>query len=206
MDMIRFTSRKQLETYREEPLDILFMDVMLDDDDGIEETEEMNRRWTDCQLVYLTDYIYFATEVYHREHVFYVLKNQFAEQIGEIFEKIFHQLSQTREKLNFSVIGGEKLAVAPKELLYFERKGRVTRIHSSRGLYSICDKLPTLVERLPALDFVRCHNSYIVYFPAVRELQEKEFLMNDGSRVPISRRCAKSVKEAFAKWEEMQIS
>ena len=80
-----------------------------------------------CQIVYLTNYLFFATEVYHTDHVFYVLKAQFADRIGEIFEKIFDRLSRIGEKLIFSVIGGEKLSAAPEDILYFERKGKRDR-------------------------------------------------------------------------------
>ena len=140
------------------------------------------------------------------EHVFFVLKEQFEERIGEIFSKAFHQLSQTREKLVYSVIGGKEVSLAPADILYFERSGRTTNIITVYGTYPIWDKLSALTERLPKLDFVRCHNSYIVYLPAVREMLADVFLMDDGREVMISRSYRKIAKAAFMKWAVTQMS
>ena len=206
METFRFAGGKQLESYTGEPMDVLFIDVVLNDASGISTAVEINRKWKKCQIVYLTNYLFFATEVYHTDHVFYVLKAQFADRIGEIFEKIFDRLSRIGEKLIFSVIGGEKLSAAPEDILYFERKGRETGIHTCWGVYAVWDKLQTLMERLPILDFVRCHNSYIVNLLSVREMRDNEFIMTEGSSVPISRRYAKTVKEAFVRLAGTQIS
>ena len=68
------------------------------------------------------------------------------------------------------------------------------------------DKLSALIERLPEPDFVRCHNSYIVYLPAVREMLADVFLMDDGREVMISRSYRKIAKAAFMKWAVTQMS
>ena len=162
METFRFAGGKQLESYTGEPMDVLFIDVVLNDASGISTAVEINRKWKKCQIVYLTNYLFFATEVYHTDHVFYVL--------------------------------------------YFERKGRETGIHTCWGVYAVWDKLQTLMERLPILDFVRCHNSYIVNLLSVREMRDNDFIMTEGSSVPISRRYAKTVKEAFVRWAGTQIS
>lgn len=63
-----------------------------------------------------------------------------------------------------------------------------------------------MTEILPSLDFVRCHNSYIVYLPAVREMEKGAFTLKDGTSIMISRSYMKSVKSAFMKWAQTQIS
>ena len=98
------------------------------------------------------------------------------------------------------MIGGKNCRRRREDILYFERKGRETGIHTCWGVYAVWDKLQTLMERLPILDFVRCHNSYIVNLLSVREMRDNEFIMTEGSSVPISRRYAKTVKEAFVRW------
>ena len=206
MEIIQFMDSEELHSYEGYPLDVLFMDIVLKDENGIEETARINQKWKDCQIVYLTNYLYYATEVYHTEHIFFALKEQFEERIGGIFGKVFHQLAQTREKLVYSVIGGKEVSLAPADILYFERSGRITNIITVYGTYSIWDKLSVLTEGLPTLDFVRCHNSYIVYLPAVREMLPDVFLMNDGREVTISRSYRKIAKAAFMKWAVTQMS
>lgn len=199
-----FENQEELQVYDGEPLDVLFLDIVLGQGNGIEAAESVNQRWKNCQIVYLTNYLYYATEVYQTEHVFFVLKEQFEQRLDEVFHKIFHVMEQRERHLLFSVIGSGEIVLMPQEILYFERRLRVTAIETTKGAYLIREKLEEVSAKLPELDFVRCHNSYIVYFPAVKEFLRDAFLMNDGMKILISRSYSKSAKSAFLRWGSMQ--
>lgn len=207
-----FLSERDMNEYSGEPMDVLFVDIELEQTDGecvkngIDLALKVNEKWKNCQVVYLTNYLCYATDVYHTEHVFFVLKEQFQSRIREVFEKVIHNLEQKTTRLFFEQIGGASVILAPEEILYFERDGRITHIVTKQGVYSIRDKLGDVMKRLSPVDFVRCHNSYIVYFPAVREMEKGQFVLNDGSRIMISRSHAKAVRNAFMKWALTQMS
>lgn len=211
-EVICFTSVPDMDLYQGEPLDVLFMDIEIEQGDnenvrnGIDLTLKINEKWKNCQVVYLTNYLCYATDVYHTEHVFFVLKEQFKNRIHEVFQKVIHNLEQKTVRLFFEQIGGTSVILSPEEILYFERDGRITNIITEHGIYSIWDKLSDVAKRLPSVDFVRCHNSFIVYFPAVREMEKGQFILKDGSRIMISRSHAKAVKNAFMKWALTQMS
>lgn len=46
-------------------------------------------------------------------------------------------------------------------------------------------------------DFCRCHRSYLVNLARIRQIQKSDLLLTDGSTVPLSRRMAKAVTDAF---------
>lgn len=202
-----FYTEEELLAYKGVPLDILFLDIQLREDkgEGISLAAKINEKWKTCQIAYLTNYLFYATEVYNTSHIFFVLKQQFEQKLPEIFRKIFHQMEQKDKKLVFSVIGNEKVCLAPEEIYYFERSRRATVISSVWGKFSVWDKIADLEKRLPELDFVKCHSSYIVYFPAVREMKKNEFVMENGDRITISRSHEKKVKERFMKWSLTQM-
>lgn len=204
--ILYFSQGDSLEEYEGEPLEVIFMDVALGDKDGIALAGKINKKWKNCQIVYLTNYLYYATETYHTDHTFFVLKEQFEERIGEVFGKILHIMEQKSEKLVFSVIGGKEIVLAPEDILYFERRGRITRIVTVWGNYEIWDKLRDVMEKLSEIDFVRCHNSYIVYMPAVREMGKGCFILKNGTKIMISRSHIRTVKASFMCWALTQIS
>lgn len=212
MEIFCFLTVADVESYQGEPLDVLFTDIELeqgsggDIKNGIEMAARINEKWENCQIVYLTNYLCYATDVYHTEHVFFVLKEQFQSRVCEVFDKVTHNMQQKTERLFFEQIGGTSVILSPADILYFERKGRITYIITKYGNYSIRDKLRDVMKRLPMTDFVRCHNSFIVYFPAVREMGKGQFVLNDGSRIMISRSHAKAVKNAFMKWVLTQMA
>ena len=187
-------------------LNILFMDIELfeKDGNGIQLAKIFSEKQRDCQIVYLTNYLYYAVDVYETEHSYFVLKEQFEQRIEQIFEKIRHKMNQRIKNLTFSVINGGQIVLSPEEIYYFERNLRETDVVTESGNYKVWDKLDEIEKVLPKPDFVRCHNSYIVNLPNIREMQKNRFLIKDGSEIVISRGYMKAAKETFMKWAEMQ--
>lgn len=206
VEIVIMNGKKSLMLYEGAQIDVLFMDIVLEEDNGIELASLINARWKRCQIVYLTNYIYYATEVYGTNHKFFVLKEQFGERVGVIFEKIFHEQNQKATKLIFTLIGCSELILAPEDILYFERVKRETLIYTVWGKYKTWDKLDNVYEKLSDIDFVRCHNSYIIYFPAVREMYKDSFILRNGVKVSISRSYLKATKDAFMRWALTQSS
>ncbi|MDY4669033.1 MAG: LytTR family DNA-binding domain-containing protein [Oliverpabstia sp.] len=226
MQIFVFLSEESLFEYEGRPLDVLFCDIDLNGSseqkdfpeaikarekssvirgDGISLVRKVNHRWPRCQMIYVTNYLYYATEVYQTKHAFFTLKEQFEKRIEEIFETILYQLKQEQDRLLFSMVGGGQIILVPSDVYYFERNGRVTNIATKHGTYSVHEKLRDLLERLPEDVFIRCHNSYIVYLPAIREMVKGFFVLVDGTQIIISRSYAKKAKEAFMQWALTQF-
>ncbi len=210
MELVSFYQdiKEELVQYEGEPLDVIFLDIDLKEDDinGIELAKFVNKRWIRCQIVYLTNYLSYATEVYDTRHSWYVLKAQFEEKLGSIFQKIIHEQEQSRRNLIFAVKGRETINLSPEEIIYFEREKRTTYIHTVWKTYEIADKLENVIGNLSNVDFSRCHESYLVYLPAVRKIKGNTFYLVDGTEIPISRKYMKDTRAAYMRWALTQMS
>lgn len=206
-EMVFFHGKAEMLAYEGTPLDAVFMDIELEEDNGIEVASLINEKWQDCAIVYVTNYLFYATEAYQTEHIYFVLKEQFDKKIGTIFNKLSRNREQIKNRLVFEVIGGvsREVSVSPKDILYFERDKRRTLIHTVWGTYEIWDKISEIEEKLPKLDFARCHNSYIVYLPAIREFSLSGIIMRDGEQIPVSRKFSPHVKAVFTRWAATEI-
>lgn len=161
-EMIFFENVQMLERHNGPPPEVLFMDIELQKEDpyqdvslksGIDAARMANQLWPDCQVVYLTNYLYYATEVYLTNHVFFVLKEQFPNRVEDVFAKIFHEQSQKRRKLVFSTSSRLTISLVPEQILYFERDRRITRIvtKNPEKVHVIHDKMDQVMQKLPAL-------------------------------------------------------
>ena len=207
VELALFYGKEEMLSYEGAPLDAVFMDIELEEENGIEVATLLNEKWPDCAIVYVTNYLFYATDSYQTEHIYFVLKDQFEKRIAAIFDKLFHMREQAEKKLVFEVIGGtnKEVSLSPKEILYFERDKRRTQIHTTWGKYEIWDKIGEIEKRLPELDFVRCHNSYIVYLPAVRELTMTSIVMKDETVIAVSRNYAAHTKTVFTRWASSEM-
>ena len=136
-----FPDAEALLAYEGAPLEALFMDIELNGENGVKAALQVNAKWAHCQIVFLTNYLNYATDVYEAEHVMFVLKEQFAERLGSVFAKIAHEREQHRKQLCFVCVGKQTVYLAPDEIYYFERRGRKTIIETVWGSYELFDKI-----------------------------------------------------------------
>lgn len=202
IELCFFNCKNELLTYDGLPLDSVFMDIELENENGIEIAELLNEKWPGCAIVYVTNYLFYATDSYDTEHLYFVLKEHFEQKLPAIFDKILHAREQVKNKLVFQVIGenNHKVVLLPRDILFFERNRRRTQIHTVWGIYETWDKISDIEKCLSELDFVRCHNSYIVYLPAVREFSATSIIMKNGETIAVSRNFAARTKASFTRW------
>lgn len=200
-----FSDENTLLTFRGQALHILFMDIGLNGISGIDLACEMNKRWPDCQIVYLTRSLEYIFDVYRSEHLYFVLKNQFQDKLNEIMDRAKKQMMQIFNRITVTAHGSKQILLSLDDIMYFEREERITRVVSMKNEHITEEKISVLVEKLPSVDFVRCHNSYIVYLPAVAKYTNKAFQMCDGSEILISRGYREQTRKAFERWAGMNM-
>lgn len=193
------------ELLKQDNVDVIFMDIHLKNENGIDVIKLVNKKWPRTVIVYLTNHIIYASAVYVTKHSFFVIKDEFEERLDEIFDKILTDLSQHPQKLIFTNKGEEFLSLMQNDIIYIERKDRITYIHTQKEIYEVQEKISDIMERLPHLYFLRCHNSYIVYIPMIKELLKNEIILDNGQIVPVSRNYRKSTQDAFALWAATQM-
>jgi len=206
-ETVVFPNKNKILTYDGLPLDAVFMDIELAGENGIEVASLLNKKWPDCLIVYVTNYLFYATDAYTTKHIYFVLKEQFEVRLGAVIEKILEHQKQAEKKWRFDVIGGssKEVLLSSNDIWYFERDKRRTRIHTGWGIYEIWNKINDLEERFSHKNFVRCHNSYIVNFSAVREISTSFIILSDGTQVPISRFYSEKTKQKFAIWAASEV-
>ena len=62
IEVFCFAGKEDLESYQGEPLEVLFMDISLKEESGIELASDVCKKWKNSQIVSLPTYIHYATE------------------------------------------------------------------------------------------------------------------------------------------------
>ena len=177
--------------------DIAFLGVALRDDDGVKLAERLNKLVPNCRIIFLSDSLRDATEVYRADHVWFILHEELEDRIGPALEKAlsFPEFGRGRSLLIKS--RGKACLVPLDKLLYLERDGRKTIIRTDVGEYVTADCPAQLLEGGLGDSFIRCHMSYWVNRDRIASLERKEFVLTDGTRIPVSRTWCAAAKVAF---------
>ena len=204
-EIVFFHHGKELFSYKGEPFTMVLMDIELEKENGIDVIRRLNEYWPDCHIVYCTNYFHYALDVYETRHIYYVVKAQFRERLPRIFHQI--RLLDRREKTEayYHVVGHGMASFALKDILYFERKTRVTNLHTKNGIFSIWEKIPEIMESLPEGTFTRCHASFLIMLSAISARDGKVYILRNKERIPISRNFNKKTKTDYLIWCEEEM-
>ena len=105
VEIYSFQNGNELLSEDHPPMHILFMDIEMSGENGIDLAMEVNRKWPKCQVIYLTNFWSYAMEVYETRHVYYIVKEKFEEKLPGVLEKAIEQLrKQNRRVVLLSLI------------------------------------------------------------------------------------------------------
>lgn len=176
--------------------DILLLDIVLKDDNGICVEKKINILCPWCGIIFLTSYISYAPDVYETRHSYFILKSQFRERIKSAVAKA---ISDVESRKYISFVERNTTVILPAyEILYMERSLKKTIIYHETGKqYETYEKPSVILKDLNRTMFVQCHQSFFVNMERVSAMYTDYFMMNNGCQVPISRSRRRETKETF---------
>ena len=185
--------------------DVVFMDIVFENRlAGIDAAARINAAAPNCQIVYLTNYLHYSVDVYHTDHVWYILKEQIARRLPEVFQKLAFVDGARRSSIAVKPVGEVSVvALTCSDICYIERQNRITHIVLRDGTqYDVREKVADLLDKLPNAWFVRCHNSYAVNLGYVKSVHASDLVLEDGTCLPVSRSRLKQFRSRYLLWIE----
>ena len=178
--------------------DIAILDVELEEESGIALAGRLNELVPGCRIIFLTGHAGYASEAYMTRHVWLVLKERADEFLLPALRKALSMEEPEPAREVLQVRSEGKVLLLPVDsVLYVDRFGRKTRINCQEGRYVTAQPPAKLLSfHLPAR-FVRCHQGYWVNLSHIAALDHNEFVLDDGTRLPISRTWRDAARARF---------
>lgn len=165
---------------------------------GITLAEKLNLISPDTQIIFISQYLQYASSVYETNHVYFVYKQQMQEYLPKALAAACRRLrSLQNQYFCFSYLSRD-YRILRSDILYMERKLRTTEIHTKKHLYFCREKLPDLIIRLHP-DFCICHKSFAINMQAIHTFSHAGIELSDGTHIPVSRTYYQPTKDAFAR-------
>ena len=182
----------------EPPIHIAVLDIRLRQENGISLARTLLTRCPACQIIFVSGYPQYVSDVYDVPHLGMVLKDQLESQLPKFLLRAAAQLS-VGDGQTLSVLSNRvPLELGLSAVLYLERKDHVTYIHLLSGkTIRTRQKLDELLSQGSSDLLCRCHVSYAVNLSHVAALNVRSFLMKTDEQIPISRIYTQSTRKAF---------
>ncbi len=179
--------------------DVLFLDIMMDKDDGISLAKRLREKGAAITIIFTTGISDYMQEGYELEAMHYLLKPLDKQQVWKCLEKCLQRKESHTEMLLLPTEDGlEKIQI--QNLFYAEAMDRYCKLTYLDRQLKARIGIRELSEKLKSSgDFMFCHRSYLVNLRKISKMGKKDLIMDNGAAVPISRRLYKEVNEQFIK-------
>lgn len=180
---------------------ILVTDINMAEYNGITIGKQINSLFPSCQIIYLTGFVDYASDVYETEHCYFVLKENTHSRLPRALDKAV-SLYKTNLSQYLQLNANRHIMRIPiPDILYLERNQRHCHIFTGGSTYVTNLSLKKLSQKLPA-SFVRCHTGYIVNLYYVKELSRNYITISHSSfeppkQIPVGRYYWEVVKQRF---------
>lgn len=193
---IYHSGKELLENYKNQ-FDVILLDVEIGNDNGINVAKALREKNCDAILIFITQYLQYATEGYKVKAYRYILKpvdyQSFATEV-----KAAAIEAEKREKSIAVMVGKDQYAnVKMNDIISVEIFGRNAIIHLKSRDINTYETLKNIGEKLDDNVFVKVYKNCIVNLDKVTRYTATTIYMSNQSAVPLSRHRATEFRQKY---------
>lgn len=183
--------------------DILFLDIIMNDLNGIEVGKQLRKMGYRGIIIFLTASKEYALESFEVEPLNYIIKDLSNTHLLEAtFMKALTQVEKNnQQKIMLSTKSANKI-IDLSQIMYIESLGKKVILYDTANhSEEITMTMHTLINKIESHGFIQCHKSYIVNSAYVTSFNKVECVLKNKTTIPIGRKYAATFKGNYLKHE-----
>ena len=183
--------------------DMLFVDIQMKEMSGMEMAKRVREQDLDIVIVFTTGIADYLEEGYEVEALHYLLKPISQEKLFRCMDRAIKKGGQEKSLLVHTK--EELLKLSLEQIMFIEARGHgcVIEIYVPLGetvQVEITESISELERQLNGEEFVKCHRSYLCRIGGIHHIDRTEIVLDNGSKIPVSRRLYAQVNQAFIRY------
>ncbi len=187
-----------------EKIDIAFLDIVLENGNGINYAINIQSRYPNIQVVFVTGYVMYSEHIFDAQPSGFLIKPVTLNKIKRVLE----QLSVTDENKNnvadvliYSTKESGVMSFPFAQIGYFEYSHRKIFFFTPDGkeIGSFPCRINEFESKLPTY-FQRCHYSFWINLALTKEICRYQAITIKGTVVPISQNRFMNTREAYVRY------
>lgn len=181
-----YSGKELLQTT--EKFDIIFLDIIMQDVDGMQTAEFIRKKAFDKILIFMSSSREYVFDAYDVEAFQYLLKPIDDRKLKSTLQRIVSKSEGHSQ--DFIIVNKERqrTKLFLEDIYYFEIKGRLIYVHEADRTVSYYEQMGVLERNLQEKDFFRCHKSYLINLKYVDSYNRQEVILDNGERIMIAKR------------------
>lgn len=186
------TGRAFLAAAAQEGFTLVFLDIYLERENGVDTAKALRLFDSTCMLVFTTSSTDHALEGFRVRALQYLVKPYREEELTALFDEIMGRLPAPDPYLDVKVVGGTA-RIRLGEILYAEHYQHQIHIYTSDGKKIVTRQtFRAFSESLTEERFFLCGRGILVNLQYVEDFDGTDFVLKNGKRLPVSRDLSKA--------------
>lgn len=175
---------------------LIFMDICLETDNGIDFAKSMKGTTSEIPIVFITGFTEYCQDIFLEYRPFGLLTKPISE------EKLFYYINNAIKKNNYKNLSIDithsKNIVKVKncDIQYIESNKRKVIYFTKEKEYEEYIKLDEALEKL-ITGFLRCHKSFAVNLSYISAFDKENIITKAGKKIPVSRSYRDIVEKTY---------
>ena len=178
---------------------LFFLDIEMPGINGIEVCRRIRSRNENSLVIFISNKEEMVFQTFEVQPFRFIRKNHFHEELPALVQGIQKALARkkgimlTLEEEHSNAV----YSINMNDILYIEVVGKYCEITTPEQTLTIRYKLSDLAEQLAGYGFLQPHRSYLVNCRSIFSIENTELVLDNGMRIPLSRKRVKEIKEQF---------
>lgn len=186
--MIRqFFSGKEL-LQASESFDIVFLDILMRDLDGMKTARIFREKASDNILIFISSSREYVFAAYDVEAFQYLLKPIEDIKLQQVLKRAVLKTESRSQEFIIASKERQKRKLFLDDIYYIEMKGRILEVHGTDGIFTYYERIGELESQLQEKGFFRCHKSYLINLKYVESYRRQEAILENGEGIVIAKR------------------
>lgn len=179
--------------------DMILMDIYMPGISGVETARLLRKQDADCILIFTTTSVEHGFASYEVQATDYLCKPIDQQKMDNTLDWCLRAWHDRFRVLRVRS-EWEEISIPLREIRYIEIRQHTAHIHTQDRVIQTPKGIAVLEQEINNTDFVRCHRSFLINLCYVARLEKRDFILTDGTRVPLGSTCASRVRKKFAEW------
>lgn len=177
--------------------DLLFMDIQLEDEDGVDIMREIRSMNINTPTVFLTSMEERIADGYDVSAFHFLFKKDYSEKLPALLERFIKEKYQENQIIIKP--SGTLLKIKLTDIYYVEPDKRNTSIHLKEESYIENESIQNFAKKLSKEAFIEAYHSVYVNLDHIDRVNQDTLILDNGQSLPVSRRKRKELMMAIMK-------
>ncbi len=200
VEIVPFRSGEELLcAFSKGAFQLIFLDIYMDGISGVETAFRIREKDPDCVLVFATSSPGFRAEGFDVGAIHYLIKPVTREGVEAVLSRCRRLIGEAMKQIEI-MVDRRNVRVRMGDILYAEVYGKTVLIHTLEGALKTRITLGELAVLLEEASFLPCHRCYIVNMRYITEMEESDFVLENGACIPIRKNGRQKTKDAYIQY------